>query len=99
MSDSAQHDRRLRITLVPRDEKDDSSILDIVRVALEDGLRTPVISTTTTPSQPSEQPERHSPVDEKLETAAREAIEEALEKVMERFRAEGKEPKFDPAKW
>ena len=100
MSESEQSGRRLKITLVPRDEKDDPSILDIVRVALEDGLRAPAANTAThTPAQPSEQPERHSPVDEKLETAAREAIEEALEKVMERFRAEGKEPKFDPAKW
>src|SRR4051812_25314389 len=100
MSDSEQPRRRLKITLVPRDEKDDPSILDIVRVALEDGLRAPVINTTTPPpAQSSEQPERHSPVGENLEDAARAAVEEALEKVMERFRAEGKEPKFDPAKW
>ena len=91
--------RRLKVKLIVRDEKDDPSILDIVRVALEDGLRTPTIDTTTSAQEPvSEQPERHSPVDENLETAAREAIEEGLAKVVERFQTEGKEPAFTPAK-
>lgn len=100
MSESERSGRRIKITLVPRDEKDDQSILDIVRVALEDGLRASAVSTTaSTPKQSSEQPERHSPVGEKLESNAREAIEEALAKVIERFQASGQEPKFEPAKW
>src|SRR5262249_31552388 len=64
-----------------------------------DGLRTPAAGATISQPQPSEQPERHSPVDEKLESDAREAVEEALAKVIERFQAAGQEPKFDPAKW
>lgn len=99
MSESEQSGRRLKITLVPRDEKDDQSILDIVRVAIEDGLRTPAVGTATSAQeQSSEQPERHS-VGENLEDRAREQIEEALAKVIERFQATGKEPAFDPVVW
>ncbi len=100
MNEPEQPGRRFKVTLVVRDEKDDPSILDIVRVAIEDGLRTPAVGTTTsTQEQPNEQSERHSPVDEKLETAAREAVEQALDDVIEQFKAAGKEPKFDPATW
>jgi hypothetical protein len=103
MSKSEQSGRRLKLTLVVRDEKDDPSILDIVRIAGEDGLRTPAIGPATPaqeePKEQNQQPERHSPVDEKLETAAREAIGESLAKVIEQFQATGQEPKFDPAKW
>ncbi len=97
MNDPDCPGRRLKITLVLRDEKDDPSILDIVRRAIEDGLRTTASGTLTTPK--AEPPERHSPVGEKLEDAAREAIEEALAKVIEQFQTAGKEPSFDSAKW
>jgi hypothetical protein len=100
MNDSDCPGRRLKVTLVVRDEKDDPSILDIVRVAVEDGLRTPAIgSAAAEQPEPSKPPEHHPPVDEKLETAAREAVEEALAKVIEQFQATGQEPSFDPAKW
>ncbi|HEV3386786.1 MAG TPA: hypothetical protein VG097_18360 [Gemmata sp.] len=100
MSTPDRSGRRIRCRLVLRDEKDDPSILDIVRQAIKDGLSAPA-SVTPTPLQeePSKPEERHSPVDEKLETAAREAIEEALAKVIGEFQATGKEPSFDPAKW
>jgi hypothetical protein len=103
MSESEHSGRNLKLTLVVRDEKDDPSILDIVRVAFEDGLRAPTIGTAPTmqeePKGSGEQPERHSPVDEKLESDAREAVEKTLDEVMQQFQAAGKEPKFDPAKW
>jgi hypothetical protein len=102
MDDSNPPGRRLKLTLVVRDEKDDHSILDIVRVALEDGLRSPAIgSPTSTQEKPSEPPDivERNPVGEMLETAAREVVEEALAKVIERFQAVGEEPSFGPANW
>jgi|GEM_PF-4335080 len=102
MSNSEQSDRRLKVTLVLRDEKDDPSILDIVRVAIEDGLRPAVGTAAVTPTEPKEpstSPERHSPLGENLETAACKSVEEALENVIKRFQTAGKEPAFDPAKW
>lgn len=100
MSNSEQIGRRLKFTLVVRDEKDDPSILDIVCVAVEDGQRTPMVgSTPAQQSKPIRLTERHSPIDEKLETDAREAVEEALAKVIEQFQAAGKEPSFSPDKW
>lgn len=100
MPDEDRPGRRLKFTLVVRDEKDDPSILDIVRRAIEDGLSTPALGATLPAKiEPASEPERHHPVDEKLETAAREAVEEALAKVIEEFEATGQEPKFDPTKW
>jgi hypothetical protein len=97
MNDSDQPTRRLKLTLVVRDETDDTSILNSVLRAIEDGLRAPTERTVTSASH--DPLEHHSPIDEQLETAAREAIEEALAKVIERFQPPGKEPAFDPAKW
>lgn len=95
MSESEKPGRRLRFTLVVRDEKDDPSILDMVSVAAEDGSRgtkifiaTPIIEQTGNPA------ERHSPVSEELEDAARHAIEEVLAKV-----SVPADPHFGPAKW
>jgi hypothetical protein len=100
MSTPDRTGRRIRCRLVLRDVKDDPSILDIVRKAIEDGLRVPTSVGSTSPQrEPSEPEERHSPVDEELETVAREAIEESLAKVIEEFQAMGKEPSFDPAEW
>lgn len=97
MDDPDRPGRRLKVTLVVRDETDDPSILDIVRVAFEDGLRTPTIGSAVSEAG---SPERHSPLlNETLEDQAREQIEEALAKVIEQFQAAGKEPKFEPAKW
>jgi hypothetical protein len=100
MSTPDRFGRRIRCRLVLRDEKDDPSILDIVRQGIKDGLSAPA-TLTPTPlhGDPSKPEDRHSPVDEKLETAAREAIEEALAKVIEEFQATGKMPSFDPSKW
>ncbi len=92
MHDPNRSGRRLKVTLVLRDEKDDASILDIVRQA-------PVMGTPSAQETPKTSPECHPPVDESLETAAREAVEEGLAKVIEEFRAAGKAPSFDPAKW
>jgi hypothetical protein len=100
MTHPDRSNRRLKLTLVPRDESDDPSILDIVRQAVEDGLRNSVLGTVVSPKDVSDAPPApHQPLGEHLETAAREAVERSLAKVIEEFQAAGKEPAFDPAKW
>jgi hypothetical protein len=100
MSDPDRPDRRLEFTLVARElEKVDPSILDAVRVAIEDGLRAATISAApSAPEQSPDPPERHA-LDENLETQARKQIENALDEVMRRFEQAGGEPKFDVARW
>lgn len=99
MPDPDRPGRRFKVALAPRDESDDSSILDIVRKAIEDGLLTPAGGTMPSVSEERKSlAERHA-VDEKLEVAAREAVEEVLAKMIEEFQAAGKEPAFDPAAW
>ncbi|QEL14215.1 hypothetical protein [Limnoglobus roseus] len=101
MSDTSRPGRRLKVTLIPRNEADDESILRIVRQALEDGQRTPAIGTAVlAPSLVTEvESVRRSPISEKIEENAREAIEDALGKVAEQAEKTGQPPKFDPAKW
>lgn len=103
MSDPDRPGRRIRFTLGVRDETDDPSILNVVCRAIEDGLRPPPVVVSTFPASlapalPSASEARFS-LHENLETEAREAVEEALERVIEVFRAKGQEPTFDPAKW
>ena len=85
--------RRLKFTLVLRDESDDSSIVDIVRVALEDGLRATTDFTLVTQFGSTSSPRRIAHRDD-LATDAREAIEKALAEI-----PTPTNPKFDPAKW
>ncbi|MBY0457053.1 MAG: hypothetical protein K2V38_06935 [Gemmataceae bacterium] len=108
VSDIDPPERRIELTLVVRDETDDPSILNIVRVAFEDGLRGPMIGGGPVPTEPPPEPppEPTEPLErvsntqlDELATRAREGVEEALAKVIERFEEKGQEPKFDPANW
>ena len=83
----------MKFTLVLRDESDDSSIVDIVRVALEDGLRATTDFTLVTQFGSTSSPRRIAHRDD-LATDAREAIEKALAEI-----PTPTNPKFDPAKW
>ena len=98
MSSEANTQRkRLKFTLVVREDKDDPSILDIVRVAIEDGIRTPAtgtIAVATDPPVSSQAPQRRIAHRDDLATEAREAIEKALAGV-----PTPTDPKFDPATW
>ncbi len=96
-SESNAQGKRLKFTLVVREDKDDPSILDIVRVAIEDGIRISKfdsIAVATEPPASSQAPQRRIPYRDDLATEAREAIEKTLAGV-----PTPTDPKFDPAKW
>lgn len=96
-TESNTQGKRLKFTLVVREDKDDPSILDIVRVAIEDGIRSPTTGTTAVATEPrvsSQAPLRRIAHRDDLATEAREAIEKALAGV-----PTPTDPKFDPAKW
>ena len=95
-NDSHAPGRRLKFTLVVRDDSDDPSILDIVRVAIEDGLQSPAFGKSPADSMagsPMPTPQRMAHRDD-LATDAREAIERALADI-----PTPSDPKFDPAQW